>query len=166
MKLTSSAFSALERIPDQHTGLGKRLGKKFNDISPPLSWTDIPEGTRELALICDDPDAPTAEPWVHWVIYGLSPNLTGLPEGIAREKILTVPIQALQGKNSWSTGSAIGYQGPEPPKGHGVHRYFFVLYALDTELNIPPGATKNTLLKTMQGHILAKAELIGTYEVS
>jgi Raf kinase inhibitor-like YbhB/YbcL family protein len=155
MKLTSSAFNSNEKIPNRYSGFG-------DEISPPLSWNDVPSGTQQLALICDDPDAPTPEAWVHWVIYGLSPELTGLPENVAKEKKVTSPIFALQGLN---TGRGIGYQGPAPPKGHGVHRYFFVLYALDTELKLPPGANKKELLNAMQGHILQKAELIGTYEV-
>lgn len=158
MRLTSSAFMQSERIPDRFTGVG-------DDLSPPLQWTDVPEGTKEFALICDDPDAPTEEPWVHWVLYGLSPTLTGLPEGIPRELTVTAPVSVIQGKNSWPTGTAIGYQGPEPPKGHGVHRYYFVLYALDRSLNLRSGATKAALLEAMDGYVLDKAELLGTYEV-
>lgn len=158
MHLTSRAFAQNERIPDKYTGLGE-------DLSPPLQWTEPPEGTKSLALICDDPDAPTEEPWVHWVIYDLPPALTGLPEGVCREPILTEPVAAKQGKNSWPTGTAIGYQGPEPPKGHGVHRYYFRLYALDCRLELEPGLTKTAILAAMQDHILAKAELLGTYEV-
>ncbi|MDR2757066.1 MAG: YbhB/YbcL family Raf kinase inhibitor-like protein [Planctomycetaceae bacterium] len=156
MRLASNAFNNLDPIPKQYSELG-------GNLSPPFSWTDVPAGTQELALIGDDPDAPTAEPWVHWVIYGLSPDLTGLPEGIAREKVITVPIRALQGRNSLPANN-IGYEGPNPPQGHGVHRYYFTLYALDTGLKIPPGATKKDLLEAMQGHVLVKTELIGTYE--
>lgn len=158
MQLTSSAFAQNERIPDLFTGFGA-------DVSPPLRWVDLPGGTQELALICEDPDAPTEKPWVHWVLYGLSPSMEGLPEGIPRMTVVSSPIQAIQGRNSWPTGTAIGYQGPEPPKGHGVHRYFFVLYALDRVLGLSPGASKETLLNAMEGHVLEKAVIMGTYEV-
>lgn len=158
MHLTSSAFVENERIPDRFTGFG-------DDLSPALQWTGLPAETVELVLICDDPDAPTDEPWVHWVIYGLSPSLTGLPEGIPRDRTVTAPISAVQGKNSWPTGTAIGYQGPEPPKGHGVHHYYFTLYALKTRLSLEPGATKSDLLAAMDGYVLGKTVLCGTYEV-
>lgn len=146
MQLTSTAFEANATIPTKHTGEGE-------DVSPGLAWTGAPEGTQEFALICDDPDAPVPEPWIHWVIYkipGDRDNLTegeksGLPEGIT----------------GWGEP---GYRGPMPPPGHGVHRYFFKLYALDAALDLAPGATKAELLAAMEGHVLAEGELIGTYE--
>lgn len=156
MKITSTAFENQQPIPARYTGEGE-------DVSPPLSWNDVPENTRELVLICDDPDAPTPEPWVHWLIYRISPDTTSLPEGVPRESELQSPIQALQGKNSWPPGEQIGYRGPYPPKGHGTHRYFFKLYALSSPLNLGAEVEKNELLQAMQGRILEKAELIGTY---
>jgi len=117
-----------------------------------------------LALICDDPDAPTPEAWVHWVIYKIPPDTTELPEGVAKTAQLSQPPGAVQGKNSWPSGQTIGYRGPMPPPGHGVHRYYFRLYALDTPLDVPPGATKAELLQAMEGHILAQGELMGTYQ--
>lgn len=152
----SSAFASGDPIPPKYTGDGA-------DLSPPLSWDGLPEGTRELALICDDPDAPTPEPWVHWVIYQLSPDLTSLPEGLPATPRLTNPLSALQGRNSWTSGRTIGYRGPAPPPGHGVHHYHFRLYALDAQLKLGPGADKRALLSAMRGHVLGEGELVGTY---
>jgi Raf kinase inhibitor-like YbhB/YbcL family protein len=157
MELFSSAFGPGSPIPRRYTGEGE-------DLSPPLQWKGVPEGTQELALICDDPDAPTPEPWVHWVIYKIPPNATGLPEGLPKTAQLSQPPGAMQGKNSWTSGPTIGYRGPMPPPGHGVHHYHFTLYALDSPLNVQPGETKKNLLKKMEGHILATATLIGTYQ--
>ncbi len=155
-KLTTEAFDAGARIPKKHTGEGE-------DVSPALTWDALPDGTAELALICDDPDAPREEPWVHWVIYKLPAELGSLSEGMPQERELTNPAGVLQGVNSWPDNN-IGYRGPMPPEGHGVHHYHFKLFALDTKLEIHPGATKAELLKAMDGHVLAEAELIGTYE--
>lgn len=142
----SSGFAAGERIPEKYTGEGL-------DVSPPLSWSGIPAGTKEIALICDDPDAPTPKPWVHWVAYKIPPDSGGLAEGSAGD--------AVEGKNDFGR---IGYGGPMPPPGHGVHHYYFKTYALDTELGLKPGASKDQLLKAMEGHVLAQGELVGTYE--
>ncbi|MGD8450387.1 MAG: YbhB/YbcL family Raf kinase inhibitor-like protein [Phycisphaerae bacterium] len=152
--VTSSAFAAGETIPIRHTGDGQ-------DVSPPLAWTGVPEQTKALALICDDPDAPRPEPWVHWVIYRLPPTLTGLPESVPGKSKLAEPAGALQGKNSWGT---IGYRGPAPPPGHGIHHYHFRLYALDAALDLPEGLSKDDLLEKMKGRILAEGETIGTYQ--
>ena len=155
VKLTSSAFSEGERIPAKYTGEG-------HDVSPPLAWTGLPEGTKELALICDDPDAPTEEPWVHWVIYKIPPDAVGLAEGIPRVPRLKQPGGALQGKNSWQKDN-IGYRGPMPPPGHGEHRYLFKLYALQAKLTIEAGVSKELLLKEIEGHVLGEGQLMGTY---
>jgi Raf kinase inhibitor-like YbhB/YbcL family protein len=132
-------------------------------VSPPLNWSDLPAGTKELALICEDPDAPTSEPWVHWVIYKIPADLTGLPEGIDKAPRLKNPPGALQGKNSWKSGRTIAYRGPDPPLGHGVHRYFFRLYALDAKLATDPGLSASTLRDEMKGRILGEGQLMGTY---
>ena len=155
MSLTvrSSAFDNNTRIPEKYTGDGQ-------DISPPLTWSGVPEGTKELALICDDPDAPMAEPWVHWVIYKLPPDCTGLPENVPKTGTLTSPTGGLQGANSWGK---LGYGGPAPPPGP-VHHYHFKLYALDAPLNLGPGADKKKLLDAMKGHTLAEGEFVGTYQ--
>jgi Raf kinase inhibitor-like YbhB/YbcL family protein len=152
--LHSPAFSPGTTIPRRHTGDGE-------DLSPPLSWSGLPPETRELALIVDDPDAPTPQPWVHWVISKISPLEQGIAEGVHVKPAPSFPAGALQGKNSWGT---VGYRGPAPPKGHGVHHYHFRLYVLDAPLGVTAGLDKPGLLKAMQGHILAESELVGTYQ--
>ncbi len=156
MKITiqSTAFEPGQPIPKKYSGEGQ-------DVSPPLKWSGVPKEAQELVLICDDPDAPRPEPWVHWVIYGMAPTTTELPEGIAKQPRIKEPVAAAQGANSWNKP---GYGGPMPPPGHGVHHYHFKLYALDTALKLEPGQTKDDLLKRMKGHILAEGELIGTYK--
>jgi len=153
IEIASTAFAEGRPIPKKFTGEGE-------DVSPPLSWDKLPEGTNELALICDDPDAPRPEPWVHWLIYKIPADVQGLPEGVAKDAELEEPPGALQGNNSWPS---IGYRGPMPPPGHGTHRYFFKLYALDAPLEIAPGADKETLLEKMSGHVLGEGQLMGTY---
>jgi hypothetical protein len=152
--IRSSAFSDQARIPKRFTGDGE-------DVSPELSWSGVPAGAKELALICDDPDAPTPEPWVHWVIYKIPTTATGLRENVPKTGSISEPPGAMQGVNSWN---AIGYRGPAPPRGHGVHHYHFKLYVVDTALNMPAGVDKKKLLSAMQGHIVAQGELVGTYE--
>lgn len=154
MTLTSETVSQNQPIPRKHTGDGE-------DVSPSLRWSDVPEGCTEFALIMDDPDAPTEEPWVHWVLYKISADTNVLPENVLQTETLSTPAGAIQGENSWGT---IGYRGPAPPKGHGVHHYQFKLYALDAALSLQPGLDKESLLEKISGHILGKGELIGTYE--
>jgi Raf kinase inhibitor-like YbhB/YbcL family protein len=153
-RFQSRSFTEGQPIPARHTGDG-------DDLSPELKWSGLPKGTLELALIVDDPDAPRPEPWVHWVIYKIPADATGLPEGLPADATLKSPAGALQGKNSWGT---IGYRGPAPPKGHGRHHYHFKLYALDTPLAVGPGLDKAQLMAAMSGHVLSHAELVGTYE--
>lgn len=153
IEVTSPVFFTGGVIPTRHTGDGENL-------SPPLAWSGLPEAAREIALICDDPDAPTAEPFVHWVLYGLAAATTGLPEGIPAEANLKRPVTARQGKNSFGT---IGYGGPAPPRGHGTHRYHFKLYALDAPLDLEPRRGKRDLVRAMEGHVLAEGEPMGTY---
>jgi len=150
----SPAFSANQAIPRKYTGEG-------GDITPPLRWSNVPAGAKELVLICDDPDAPRADPWVHWVLYGLDPKTKELPEGLPRKDRIDKPIHATQGRNSWGR---IGYNGPMPPRGHGVHHYHFRVYALDKRLEAKPGLDKKELLALMRGHILAQGETVGTYQ--
>jgi Raf kinase inhibitor-like YbhB/YbcL family protein len=152
--MRSAAFSEGWTIPRRHTDDGE-------DLSPPLSWSGLPATARELALIVDDPHAPTKAPWVHWVIYRVPVASEGLPEGIPPTTRPSVPAGAIQGNNSWGT---VGYRGPAPPKGHGVHRYFFRLYALDQSLDLPEGLYKAGLLEAIKGHIVSQAELMGTYQ--
>ncbi len=146
IRITSAAFAPHAPIPGKHTGEG-------TDVSPPLAWSGVPEGAKELALICDDPDAPRPTPWVHWVLYGLPPALTGLKEGDTDGGI--------EGKTDFGR---TGYGGPMPPKGHGVHHYHFRIYALNRPLQAKPGLTKDQLLAAMKGHVLDEGELVGTYE--
>jgi Raf kinase inhibitor-like YbhB/YbcL family protein len=150
LKVTSSAFVEGQPIPRKYTGEG-------GDISPPLAWSQVPAGTKELALICADPDAPVGT-WYHWVLFGLPADMRELPEGLPREAQLRQPAGAKQGLNSWPAGN-VGYRGPLPPKGHGRHRYFFTVYALD-----PVTATADRLTAAMRGHTLAEGHVMGTYE--
>ena len=154
LTLKSPAFENGRWIPRRHTGDGV-------DVSPPLNWSDLPKGTKELALICDDPDAPGAKPWVHWVIYKIPATLGKLTEGVPRLPKLAKPFGTLQGKNSWGR---IGYRGPAPPRHRGPHHYHFKLYALDVELKPKSGLDKTGLLAAMKGHILAETKLVGMYE--
>ncbi len=148
MTIKSPAFEEGGMIPIKYTCDGM-------DVSPPLLWTSVPYGTKSLALICDDPDAPVGT-WVHWVIFNLPENIKELPENIPPQE--TLPNGAKQGINDFLQ---IGYGGPCPPSG--THRYYFKLYALGTELNLEAGITKAELLQAMEGHILAVAQLMGRY---
>lgn len=150
----SSAFASNAPIPIKYTGDG-------DDISPPLKWSKLPEGVKELALIADDPDAPTPEPWVHWVIYNIPPDAPGLPENVDKSGEPSQPPGARQGKNSFGK---VGYGGPAPPPGHGLHHYHFKVYALREPLEAKAGLTKKELLELMKGRVLAQGELVGTYE--
>lgn len=152
--LRSQAFAANQKIPHKFTGDG-------SDVSPELSWLELPPGTQELALIMDDPDAPSPEPWVHWVIYKIPPEIESLAEAIEPAEKPASPAGALQGKNSWGT---VGYRGPAPPPRHGIHHYYFKLYALDTTLELASGVEKADLLTAMEGHIVGEGELVGTYQ--
>jgi len=154
IELLSDAFANGEAIPVRYTGDGE-------DISPPLVWSSLPEGTSELALIVDDPDAPLPRPWVHWLIYGIPATSDRLAEAIAPGQKMPFLGGAFQGRNS---SGGFGYRGPSPPRGHGTHHYHFKLYALDCKLRIDPGADKPALLAAMKGHILSQGELVGTYE--
>jgi hypothetical protein len=156
IEVTSSAFEHEERIPEKYTEDGA-------DVSPPLSFSGVPAEAKELVLICDDPDAPTAEPWVHWLLYKIPASVESLAEGIPNKPRLKDPPGVLQGKNSWKIGTQIGYRGPAPPPG-GPHRYFFQVYALNVKLVIEPGVTKSVLLQEIKDHVIAEGELMGVYE--
>jgi Raf kinase inhibitor-like YbhB/YbcL family protein len=142
--LTSAAFEHGGQIPQRHTCEGE-------DVSPPLAWSGLPEGTRSVALICDDPDAPSAT-FTHWVAWALDADAGGLDEGEAAPT---------EGRSDFGTP---GYRGPCPPPGHGRHRYFFRLFALDEVPQVEPGAGREELERALQGHLLAATELVGTYE--
>ena len=142
--ITSTAFDEAGTIPVRYTCDGA-------DVSPPLDWSGVLQEAKSLALITDDPDCPTGT-WVHWVLFNLPASLNHLPEK-------AMPGVGIQGKNDFRK---LGYNGPCPPKGK-PHRYYFKLYALDTMLNLPAGATKAEVEKAMQGHILTQGQLMGKY---
>lgn len=147
-ELTSPSFEHNKRIPSQHS-------RKGGNLSPALNWTGLPEGTQSLALVCDDPDAPGSR-WVHWVIYNIPADLTGLEQGLPDDEV--IEGVGTQGKNSWKD---IGYDGPQPPSG--THRYYFKLYALDAMLNLEPGLTKRELKDAIDDHVLEETKLMGKY---
>jgi Raf kinase inhibitor-like YbhB/YbcL family protein len=142
--LTSTAFEHGGQIPQRHTCEGE-------DVSPPLTWSELPDGTRSVALICDDPDAPSGT-FTHWVAWALDPDAGGLAEGEAAPA---------EGRSGFGTP---GYSGPCPPPGHGRHRYFFRLFALDAVPEVASGAGREELERALEGHVLGTAELVGTYE--
>lgn len=148
IKVTSGAFAEGDMIPQKYTCDGE-------NVSPPLKWEGVPEKAQTLAVIADDPDAPSGT-WVHWVLFNLPVTPRELPEGIAPEK------QASPAKQGMNDFKNTRYGGPCPPSG--VHRYYFKVYALDTRLSLDTGATKADVLKAMQGHVLADGQLIGKYE--
>ena len=149
MEIKSSAFKEGMIIPKKYTCDNM-------DISPPLEWSEVPDGTKTFALICDDPDAPMGT-WVHWVLFNLPGNILELSENTPKLEVLK--NGARQGGNDFGK---IGYGGPCPPGG--THRYYFKIYALDKELDSKPGITKKELLKAIEGHILAEGQLMGRYK--
>jgi Raf kinase inhibitor-like YbhB/YbcL family protein len=153
LKITSSAFADGAAIPAKYTCEGE-------DLSPPLAWTGVPAGANSLVLIVDDPDAPDPKAprmtYVHWVLYDLPPDSSGLAEDVDK-----LPTGAQAGKNDWRRAD---YGGPCPPIGR--HRYFFKLYALDTKLSSLVNPTKLDVVTAMQGHVLAEAQTVGTYQKS
>jgi len=155
LEIRSTAFESGGAIPSRFTCEGR-------DLSPPLEWQGLPKGTKSLVLIVDDPDAPDpAAPkmtWVHWVLADLPPETQGLDEGVAPRAL---PGGTVEGVNDWGR---TGYGGPCPPVGR--HRYFHKLYALDAVLALPQRPTKAQVEAAMRGHVLAHAELIGTYQKS
>jgi Raf kinase inhibitor-like YbhB/YbcL family protein len=146
--LKTTAFSERGTIPKKYTCDGA-------DVSPGLTWTGAPSGTRSFALIADDPDAPVGT-WTHWVIWDIPPE-QALPEGVPKTETLSDGTR--QGRNSFRR---IGYGGPCPPPGR-PHRYFFRLYSLDSRLDVGPGAGRTEVERAIKGHILAQAELMGRY---
>jgi len=147
LELTSPAFDDGEPIPEKYTCDGK-------NVSPPLRWEFVPDGTRTMALIVHDPDAPSGD-FTHWLGWNIDPESGGIDEGVP------APVQGMNGFGR------LGYGGPCPPPGDGFHRYFHELYALDTDLDhLEPGAAKEQLRNEMEGHVITEAFLMGTYERS
>ncbi|MBS3800875.1 MAG: YbhB/YbcL family Raf kinase inhibitor-like protein [Thioalkalivibrio sp.] len=149
MQLSSSAFGPGQTVPKRHSGEGE-------NTSPALKWSDLPQGTQGLAVICHDPDAPLIQPgtygFVHWVLYNLPPDLDGLPEATD------------QGTAGQTDFGRTGYGGPMPPEGHGKHHYFFWLLALDRDLQLPPGLTLWQFLERAEPHVIGMNRLVGTYQ--
>ncbi|HEV2770993.1 MAG TPA: YbhB/YbcL family Raf kinase inhibitor-like protein [Solirubrobacteraceae bacterium] len=145
LAIRSSAFDGHGPIPERHTGDGE-------DVSPTLEWSRVPDGTRSLALVVHDPDAPLVDGFTHWVAYNIPGDATGLPEG---------GEGATPGANSFGNQ---GYNGPAPPPGHGRHHYYFWVYALDADLELEPGLDRRELLSRIEDHVIEQARTIGTYE--
>ena len=146
IRVSSPDFAEGGRIPKRNAS-----APEGENVPPALSWSNVPPGAKELALVCDDPDAPSPEPWVHWVVYGIPASAAGLP---------LAAKGAVLGLSSWK---AAGWGGPLPPEGDGTHHYRFTVYALDERLSLPPGTTKAHLLEAMERHVLAQGTLVGTY---
>jgi len=147
--IQSRAFGEGDTIPKRHTCDG-------DDVSPELSWSDVPGDAKGLVMICDDPDAPVGT-WVHWVLFRIAPDVSELPEGVPDGEI--VLDGAVHGRNDFGH---LGYGGPCPPPGP-AHRYFFKLYAVDNEINLPPGSTKAEVMAAIEGHVLAEGRLMERY---
>ncbi len=153
VRLSSSAFEGRTAIPDRYTCEGQ-------NVSPPLDWDGVPDNTKSLVLILDDPDAPNG-PFTHWVVYNISPQRNHLPEQFAPSEDGVDDIE--QGRNDFGHTR---YEGPCPPRGDNAHHYHFRLYALDADLSLPPGANRDQIFSMIHNHILGQTELVGTYERS
>ncbi len=153
LELTSAGVGDDGRIADVHTAY-------HDNLSPPLEWTRMLDA-ESFVLVIEDPDAPKERPAIHWMIWNIPGVLTGLPQGVAPEPKLKDPAGAIQGHND---AGRVGYSGPKPEVGHGVHRYHFQLFALDKLLPMQPSTSLPELLNALKGNTIAKAELIGTYE--
>ncbi len=145
LTVSSPAFAAHKPIPERHTGDGE-------DVSPALEWSGLPEGTQSIAVVMHDPDAPLVDGFTHWVAYGISADAGGIKEG---------SDELTAGTNSLG---ATRYNGPAPPPGHGVHHYYFWVYALDADLDLEPGLDRRALLDAIEDHVIEQARVIGTYE--
>ncbi len=145
LKLRTPAFDGHRPIPARHAGDGE-------DVAPPLEWSGVPDGTKAFAVVVHDPDAPLVDGFTHWVAYGISAEVTELPEGGG---------DAVSGTNSFGNQ---GYNGPAPPPGHGTHHYYFWIYALDEDLDLEPGLDRRELLGRIEDHVIEQARLVGTYK--
>jgi len=145
LKVSSSGFQPDERIPDRYTGEGE-------DVSPPLEWTGAPSATQAFAVVAHDPDAPLVDGFTHWVLYGIPSEVSSLAEATT---------DFVAGKNSFGNQ---GYNGPAPPPGHGLHRYYFWLYALDIAPHLGPGLDRSSLFSHIEDHVIEQARLVGVYQ--
>lgn len=152
-KIESTIFRNGDNIPEKFTADGE-------NISPPLTWANVPHGTKELVLICEDPDSVGTRPFVHWILYKIPANLNNVEAGMP-QKAKSATHEFLQGKNS---AGMLGYYGPKPPATSGAHRYYFKLYALDEKLNVPEGLSKAELLEAMRSHVIGETEFMGKYQ--
>jgi hypothetical protein len=153
-KIMSPEFQRLEPIPVRYSSQGA-------NISPPLRWSGAPRETVELALICEDPDAPLPKPFVHWILYGLPATVSALPPGIPNQEELELPVLGRQGLNSLQQ---VGYTGPNPPFWHGAHHYVFRLFALNKPIELWPGAGRTDFYKAIENSVIAEARIVGLYE--
>lgn len=150
----SDAFENMGEIPGKYSADGQ-------DISPPLSWSAMPEGTQSIALMVEDPDAPTPEPFVHWLMYNIAPELRGIPEDVRHEELAAAAKGAMQGKNS---NLKLGWTGMAPPKDDTPHHYHFQVFAVDKRLDLEPGAGRTALIEAMSGHVIGRGEIVGTFQ--
>jgi Raf kinase inhibitor-like YbhB/YbcL family protein len=151
--VTSTAQEASGRLPDRYSAY-------FDNISPPLRWTNVPD-VKAWAIVVEDPDAPQAEPFVHWMIWNIEAGVTALPEGLPQDQFLATPQGGIQGRNSMG---GYGWFGPRPPAGHGLHHYYIQVFALNDILAMGPDTPLEELLNALKGHTLAKGEMVATYE--
>ncbi|HEX4795264.1 MAG TPA: YbhB/YbcL family Raf kinase inhibitor-like protein [Humisphaera sp.] len=154
IELQSDAFEDEGEIPFKYSADG-------DNISPPLSWSDVPERAESLALVVEDPDAPTPQPFVHWLLYNIPPRQTSLPEHLIPEGFPAADQCYMQGKNS---NLKVGWAGMAPPKGDMPHRYFFQFFALDSMLPLKAGAGRTALFNAMARHVIARARIVGTFQ--
>jgi Raf kinase inhibitor-like YbhB/YbcL family protein len=155
--VTSTVLKEGQPIPRDYTADGK-------NVSPPISWSNLPAGTKELALICEDPVAPTPQPFVHWVVYKIPATAAGLPEGLPIDAATPMPKELTGTMQGISGFRRPIWRGPAPPKPGVVHKYHFIVYALDTAMDVQPGLNKTQLLEAMKGHIIGQGQLVATYE--
>jgi Raf kinase inhibitor-like YbhB/YbcL family protein len=152
IEVTSTAFEDGQPVPEKYSGQG-------DNVSPPLQWSDVPQQTKSLALICEDPDSPSGT-FTHWLVYNLPPTTASLDENVPKGQSMVYGF--LQGKNDFGN---VGYGGPAPPAGK-VHHYLFKVYALDIILLVPAGGDRSDLLSAMNGHIIGEGDLTGTFETT
>ena len=146
LEISSPAFAPLETIPQRHTSDGE-------NVSPTLRWDKIPPETKQLALICHDPDAPLPLGFTHWTIYNIPPDVRTIAQG-----------EGYKYTEGLNTSGSNGYTGPAPPSGHGIHHYYFWIYALDKVLDLKPGLSREELLNAIADSVTAQARLVGTYQ--
>ena len=145
LRISSPAFSHHESIPDKHTSNG-------DDVSPPLEWEGVPDGTQSFAVVCHDPDAPLVDGFTHWVAYGIDGTAEGVPEGVS---------DLTEGPNDMGNQA---YNGPAPPPGHGPHHYYFWVYALREDPDLDPGLSRRELLDAIEDLVIEQARFVGTYK--